>query len=105
VPDPEASRPAGVIFDLDGTLVDTVGARIAGWIEALKAAGIEAGHEQIAPMIGMDGKRLARELAIDAGRRPTERPVRRSIGSTRIRDRCRASTSCSQHSTRWRSPG
>ena len=33
-------RPEGVIFDLDGTLVDSVGKRIDGWIEALGAAGL-----------------------------------------------------------------
>jgi HAD superfamily hydrolase (TIGR01509 family) len=61
-------RPAGIAFDLDGTLVDTVDARIEGWLEALDAAGIAAAREQIAPMIGMDGKRLAREVAAASGR-------------------------------------
>ena len=61
-------RPAGIEFDLDGTLVDTVDARIDGWLEALDAAGIAAAREQIAPMIGMDGKRLAREIAAASGR-------------------------------------
>ena len=40
-------RPAGIAFDLDGTLVDTVDARIEGWLEALEAAGIAADREQI----------------------------------------------------------
>jgi HAD superfamily hydrolase (TIGR01509 family) len=61
-------RPAGLIFDLDGTLVDTVAARIDGWVEALEAAGIAAPRNLIAPMIGMDGKRLAREMAAAADR-------------------------------------
>lgn len=61
-------RPGGLIFDLDGTLVDTVSARIAGWIEALVAIGVPASREQIAPMIGMDGRRLARLVAEAAGR-------------------------------------
>jgi HAD superfamily hydrolase (TIGR01509 family) len=61
-------RPAGIALDLDGTLVDTVDARIEGWLEALAAAGIAANREQIAPMIGMDGKRLAREAAAASGR-------------------------------------
>ena len=65
-------RPDGLIFDLDGTLVDTVSARIDGWVEALEAAGIAATHEVIAPMIGMDGKRLAREVAGSVGRELTE---------------------------------
>jgi beta-phosphoglucomutase-like phosphatase (HAD superfamily) len=40
---PDLARPAAIVFDLDGTLVDTVGARIAGWeaaaAEALRQAG------------------------------------------------------------------
>lgn len=65
-------RPAGIAFDLDGTLVDTVDARIEGWREALEAAGIAAEREQIAPMIGIDGKRLAREMAIASARDLTD---------------------------------
>jgi HAD superfamily hydrolase (TIGR01509 family) len=65
-------RPAGIAFDLDGTLVDTVDARIEAWLEALDAAGIAASHEQIGPMIGMDGKRLAREVAAASGRQLTD---------------------------------
>ena len=55
--------PAGIAFDLDGTLVDTVGTRIDGWLEALAAAGMRTTRDDIAPMIGMDGKRLARDVA------------------------------------------
>jgi HAD superfamily hydrolase (TIGR01509 family) len=68
-------RPDGMIFDLDGTLVDTVQARIDGWLEALSANGIAATQDQIAPLIGMDGKRLAREVAAAAGRRLDEDEV------------------------------
>jgi HAD superfamily hydrolase (TIGR01509 family) len=65
-------RPEGLIFDLDGTLVDTVQKRIDGWVEALGAAGVAASQRQIAPLIGMDGKRLAREVAQAAGRSLSE---------------------------------
>jgi HAD superfamily hydrolase (TIGR01509 family) len=68
----ELPRPEGVIFDLDGTLVDTVHKRIDGWVEALADAGIKASPSQIAPLIGMDGKRLAREVARGAGRSLSE---------------------------------
>src|SRR5829696_2775122 len=55
--------PSGIAFDLDGTLVDTVGARIDGWLEALAAAGMRTTRDEVAPMIGMDGKGLARDVA------------------------------------------
>jgi HAD superfamily hydrolase (TIGR01509 family) len=65
-------RPEGLIFDLDGTLVDTVRARIDGWVEALGKFGLEASAQDIAPMIGMDGKRLAMEIGQRAGRSLSE---------------------------------
>jgi len=66
------TRPAALIFDLDGTLVDTVRARIDGWVEVLSAEGFHVTAEQVGPMIGMDGKRLVREVAADRGRELTE---------------------------------
>ena len=71
------TRPDGLIFDLDGTLVDTVGARIGGWVEVLLAEGFEASREQVGPMIGMDGKRLARAVAEASGRRLDEADAER----------------------------
>jgi HAD superfamily hydrolase (TIGR01509 family) len=64
---PDLARPAAIVFDLDGTLVDTVGARIAGWSEVFTEEGIPATPAQIEPMIGMDGRRLAIEVARTAG--------------------------------------
>lgn len=61
-------RPAGVVFDLDGTLVDTVPARIAGWSDVLAARGIATEAGTLEPMIGMDGRALAREVARRVGR-------------------------------------
>jgi len=68
-------RPEGVIFDLDGTLVDTVPKRIDGWVEALGAFGLATSADAVGPMIGMDGKRLAREVAQQAGRTLSEEDV------------------------------
>ncbi len=59
--------PTAVLFDLDGTLVDTVELRISAWEQALEAAGLPTGREELAPLIGLDGKRLAREVAALAG--------------------------------------
>ena len=63
-----ARRPEGILFDLDGTLVDTVQARIDAWAVALEEAGIPATRAQLEPMIGMDGRRLAREASEAGGR-------------------------------------
>jgi HAD superfamily hydrolase (TIGR01509 family) len=59
--------PGAVVFDLDGTLVDSVGARIAAWLQALDEEGMPTTRERLAPLIGVDGKRLAREIAALAG--------------------------------------
>jgi HAD superfamily hydrolase (TIGR01509 family) len=59
--------PGAVLFDLDGTLVDTVETRIQAWLEVLAEAGLPTTHKRLAPLIGIDGKRLAREIAALAG--------------------------------------
>jgi HAD superfamily hydrolase (TIGR01509 family) len=59
--------PEAVLLDLDGTLVDTVETRIAAWLETLAWAGFPSTRERLAPLIGVDGKRLAREIAAEAG--------------------------------------
>ena len=67
--------PAAVIFDLDGTLVDTVPTRIAAWSQAVDERGIPATAAQIGPLIGSDGRMLARRVATDAGARLDEESV------------------------------
>jgi len=59
-------RPAAVIFDLDGTLVDTVETRIRAWLAVFAEYDIPATHDQVAPLIGSDGKLLARRVAEEA---------------------------------------
>lgn len=55
-------------FDLDGTLVDTVEARIRAWTQVFDEIGIVADREHVARLIGADGKRLAKEVAEVANR-------------------------------------
>jgi phosphoglycolate phosphatase len=69
---PTARAPDAILFDLDGTLVDTVPARIDAWAAVLEESGIPATRSQLAPMIGMDGRQLARDVASAAGRRLTD---------------------------------
>ena len=65
---PLGQRPAALIFDLDGTLVDTVATRIDAWLRAFEEYGIPAEREQVAKLIGSDGRRVARVVAEAAGR-------------------------------------
>ena len=60
-------RPAAVVFDLDGTLVDTVEARIGAWLQVFEEEEIPAERAHVAALIGSDGRRLAREVAEAAG--------------------------------------
>lgn len=66
-PSPSLPAPDAVILDLDGTLVDTVATRIRAWLAVFAEFGIPARHAQVAPLIGSDGRRLAREVAAEAG--------------------------------------
>jgi HAD superfamily hydrolase (TIGR01509 family) len=55
--------PGAIIFDLDGTLVDTVGTRVDSWMEVFPDFGIQPKPEFLAPLMGSDGKLLARMVA------------------------------------------
>ena len=64
---PSPPRPAAVILDLDGTLVDTVDTRIRAWLAVFAEFDIPATRDQVAPLIGSDGRFLARRVAAEAG--------------------------------------
>ncbi|HKW70439.1 MAG TPA: HAD family hydrolase [Candidatus Dormibacteraeota bacterium] len=60
-------RPA-LLFDLDGTLVDSVYQHVLAWREALESAGIELSIWRIHRRIGMSGGLFVRALARETGR-------------------------------------
>jgi HAD superfamily hydrolase (TIGR01549 family) len=59
------------IFDLDGTLVDSVYQHVLAWREALEAAGIELAVWRIHRQIGMSGGLLVNALLRETGRQVT----------------------------------
>jgi HAD superfamily hydrolase (TIGR01509 family) len=60
-------RPAAVLFDLDGTLVDTVETRIEAWARVFEEEELPVDRERLATLIGVDGKRLVREVGAMSG--------------------------------------
>jgi HAD superfamily hydrolase (TIGR01509 family) len=57
-----------LIFDLDGTLIDTVYAHVFAWQQALVEAGMPIEGWRIHRRIGMSGGLFARAVAREAGR-------------------------------------
>jgi HAD superfamily hydrolase (TIGR01549 family) len=66
---PMTHEGVSFLFDLDGTLVDSVYQHVLAWQEALHAAGIELSVWRIHRRIGMSGglftEMLLREVAVD----------------------------------------
>jgi beta-phosphoglucomutase-like phosphatase (HAD superfamily) len=56
-------QPAAWIFDLDGTLVDTLETWIVAWLRTFKEQRIPAYRAPDASLIGSDGRRLAHVVA------------------------------------------
>jgi HAD superfamily hydrolase (TIGR01509 family) len=48
----------GVLFDVDGTLVDSNAAHASSWVDTLREAGYEVPFDVLWPMIGMGGDKL-----------------------------------------------
>ena len=56
------SSPPPILFDLDGTLIDTVYQHVMSWSAALSEFGVEIPSWKIHRRIGMSGKSLAKQL-------------------------------------------
>lgn len=65
----QPSDPA-ILFDLDGTLVDTSYQHVISWSRALRNAGIIVPEWKIHRRIGMSGRSLIRQLVREHGRHP-----------------------------------
>src|ERR1700687_3111415 len=66
-PAAHTARPA-MLFDLDGTLLDSVYQHVLAWREALEAEGIELAVWRIHRRIGMSGGLFVQALTRETGR-------------------------------------
>jgi HAD superfamily hydrolase (TIGR01509 family) len=74
------SRVRAVLFDIDGTLLDSNDAHAHAWLDALRGHGMNLPFDLVRSKIGMGGDKLLREIAdIDheslEGRSITERRI------------------------------
>ncbi|HKR07912.1 MAG TPA: HAD family hydrolase [Gemmatimonadaceae bacterium] len=68
----------GVIFDVDGTLVDSNDAHAQSWVDTFREAGYDVPFDKVRPLIGMGGdKLLPKTIGIssnsDEGKKLSER--------------------------------
>ena len=64
-------RGQALVFDLDGTLVDSVYQHVLAWRDALEGAGIELSVWRIHRKVGMSGGLFANALLRETGREVT----------------------------------
>lgn len=62
-----------LLFDVDGTLVDSTYTHVMTWWRALDSVGVTVPHADIHRRIGMDGSRLVSELLVIGGADPDAR--------------------------------
>jgi HAD superfamily hydrolase (TIGR01509 family) len=69
----------GVLFDIDGTLVDSNFAHAESWAKVLKSAGYDVQTADVLPLIGMGGDKLLPRLTGQSA----ESPVGRQLSKAR----------------------
>ena len=98
------ATPPALLFDLDGTLIDSVYQHVLAWQEALTAFGVDLAVWKIHRRIGMSGGLFVNALVRETGgalspeqaaRARRSRTPRRSAGAATRCGRCPARPSCS----------
>lgn len=63
LPRPYLTERRAIIFDIDGTLVDSNDAHAFAWVDALKASGVMIQYPRVRSLIGMEPDKMLPELA------------------------------------------
>src|SRR5262245_53900700 len=75
----EMSRRPAFLFDLDGTLVDSVYQHVLAWREAMAAVGIQVAVWTIHRRIGMSGGLMANAILRETGHAVTSEEAARLL--------------------------
>jgi HAD superfamily hydrolase (TIGR01549 family) len=73
----KARQQTSFLFDLDGTLIDSVYDHVLAWHDALQEEGIEVSVWRLHRKIGMSGGLFTKALARETGRELNEETVKR----------------------------
>ncbi len=65
----------GVLFDIDGTLVDSNDAHARAWVDAFAEHGVAADLNRLRCMVGMGGDKILREIADLSDESPQGRAI------------------------------
>lgn len=71
------TSPIGFLFDLDGTLIDSVYMQVLAWYEALERTGVVLSIWRIHRRIGMSGGLMINALAREVGRQFSAHEIER----------------------------
>jgi HAD superfamily hydrolase (TIGR01509 family) len=93
-PAPVSSPPPALLFDLDGTLIDSVYQHVLAWREALSDFGMDLAIWRLHRRIGMSGGLFVTALSRETGHRLTGEQIRElteahELAYARLRDSVR----------------
>jgi phosphoglycolate phosphatase-like HAD superfamily hydrolase len=77
---PERCPVQGVIFDIDGTLLDSNDAHAEAWADALAEHGYYVDPSRVRPLVGMGGDKLLPKLVGFAEDSPAGQKISRRRG-------------------------
>lgn len=74
----------GVVFDLDGTLVDTVDLHVLTWVEACRELGVEVSENYVRGLVGLSAEDIAKKLVSDYNKALRLARLKRKIYLARV---------------------
>ncbi len=76
----------GVVFDLDGTLVDTVDLHVMTWVEACRELGVEVSETYVRGLVGLSAEDIAKKLVSDYNKALRLARLKRKIYLARVNE-------------------